>query len=64
MRCPIAFPIGSALVLALSLGLAGCSRAPAGAPAAAPTPVSVSYPVDREITNYADFTGRRLGLHE
>jgi RND family efflux transporter MFP subunit len=58
MRCPIAFPIGSALVLALSLSLAGCSRAPSGVPAAAPTPVSVSYPVDREITNYADFTGR------
>ena len=23
-----------------------------------PTPVSVSYPVEREVTNYADFTGR------
>jgi RND family efflux transporter MFP subunit len=59
MRYPIAFPISSALVLALSLGLAGCARAPSGAPTrAAPTPVSVSYPVEREITKYADFTGR------
>ena len=58
MRYPITFRIRSALVLALSLGPAGCARAPSGAPAAAPTPVSVSYPVEREITAYADFTGR------
>jgi RND family efflux transporter MFP subunit len=58
MRSPMPSPIGSALVLALSLGLAGCARPPSGAPAAAPTPVSVSYPVEREITRYADFTGR------
>jgi RND family efflux transporter MFP subunit len=58
MRYPSAFPISSALVLALGLGPAGCARPPSGAPAAAPTPVSVSYPVEREITRYADFTGR------
>jgi RND family efflux transporter MFP subunit len=52
------YPISSALVLALGLGPAGCARAPSSAPAAAPTPVSVSYPVEREITRYADFTGR------
>ena len=27
-------------------------------PAATPTSVSVSYPVEREVTDYADFTGR------
>jgi RND family efflux transporter MFP subunit len=58
MRYPIIFPFSSTVVLALSLGSAGCARAPSGAPSAAPTPVSVSYPVEREITNYADFTGR------
>jgi RND family efflux transporter MFP subunit len=59
MRYPITFPISSALVLALGLGPAGCARPPSGAPAAAaPTPVSVSYPVEREVTKYADFTGR------
>jgi RND family efflux transporter MFP subunit len=58
MRYPIAFPISSALVLALCLGAAGCARGPSGAAPAAPTPVSVSYPVEREITKYADFTGR------
>ncbi|MEA2630143.1 MAG: rane fusion protein multidrug efflux system, partial [Chloroflexota bacterium] len=57
MRYPITFPISSALVLALGLGPAGCAR-PSGVAAAAPTPVSVSFPVEREITKYADFTGR------
>jgi multidrug efflux pump subunit AcrA (membrane-fusion protein) len=58
MRYPITFRISSAPILALSLGLAGCARAPSAAPQAAPTVVSVSHPVEREITNYADFTGR------
>jgi RND family efflux transporter MFP subunit len=58
MRCPFNFRISSAMVLALGLGPAGCARAPSAAPSAAPTLVSVSYPVEREITNYADFTGR------
>jgi RND family efflux transporter MFP subunit len=58
MRYPIAFPMNSALVLVPTLGLAGCARAPAHAPAAAPTSVSVSYPIERQITDYADFTGR------
>jgi RND family efflux transporter MFP subunit len=58
MRFPITFRISSAPVLAIGLGLAGCARAPSAAPPTAPTPVSVSYPVEREITNYADFTGR------
>ena len=28
-----------------------------GAPEAAPTPVTVSRPVERDVTDYADFTG-------
>ena len=50
--------IGSALVLAICLSLAGCARAPAAAPAAAPVAVQVSRPVEKEITDYAQFTGR------
>src|ERR1700682_3716424 len=50
--------IGSALVLGFCLGLVGCTRAPSEAPAPPPIPVSVSYPVERDVTDYADFTAR------
>ncbi len=46
------------LLLGLCLGLAGCAPAPSGGPAAAPAPVAVSRPVERDVTDYADFTGR------
>jgi RND family efflux transporter MFP subunit len=58
MRYTITFCISFAPALVLGLGLAGCARAPAGPPPAPPTTVSVSYPVERDVTNYADFTGR------
>ena len=32
------------------------------APAAAPTSVTVSYPVEREVTDYADFTARTAAV--
>jgi len=50
--------LGSALVLGLCLGAAGCARRPAGTPSASPVAVDVSCPVEREITDYAQFTGR------
>jgi RND family efflux transporter MFP subunit len=53
---------GAALVLGFCLGLAGCARAPSEAPPAAPTPVTVSYPVEREVTDYADFTARTAAV--
>jgi RND family efflux transporter MFP subunit len=53
---------GAALVFGFCLGLAGCARAPSGAPAAAPPPVTVSYPVEREVTDYADFTARTAAV--
>src|SRR5258708_4205184 len=49
------------LLLGRGIGLAalaGCARGPAGAPEAAPTPVTVSHPVERDVTDYADFTSR------
>src|SRR5260370_26637251 len=49
---------GSALVLGFCLGLMGCARVPSEAPPAAPTPVTVSYPVERYVTDHADFTAR------
>src|ERR1700681_859190 len=50
------------LLAGLWIGLAGCARVPSGAPAAAPMPVTVSYPVEREVTDYTDFTGRTAAV--
>jgi RND family efflux transporter MFP subunit len=50
------------VLLGLCLGLAGCVRAPSAAPEAAPTPVTVSRPVARDVTDYADFTGRTAAV--
>jgi RND family efflux transporter MFP subunit len=50
------------LLLGLCIGLAGCTRVPSGAPEAAPTPVSVSRPLERDVTDYADFTGRTAAV--
>jgi RND family efflux transporter MFP subunit len=52
------FGIGSAIVFGYGLGMTGCARAPAEAPAPAPASVTVSYPVERYVTDYADFTAR------
>src|SRR5207247_358232 len=52
----------SVLVLGVCLTVTGCARAPAEAPAAAPTAVTVSYPVERDVTDYADFTGRTAAV--
>jgi RND family efflux transporter MFP subunit len=48
----------SAMVLGFCLGLMGCARAPSEAPPVAPVTVTVSYPVERDVTDYADFTAR------
>jgi multidrug efflux system membrane fusion protein len=58
MRYSITLRITSALVLALGLGLEGCTRAPSGLPPPEPTSIPVSYPVQRETTDFVDFTGR------
>src|SRR6476469_9449864 len=50
------------LLLGLGLGLAGCARVPSGAPEAAPTPVTVSRPIERDVTDYADFTARTAAV--
>jgi RND family efflux transporter MFP subunit len=61
MRYSITFVVGSVLVLGGCLALAGCARRPAEAPAA-PLAVTVSYPIEREITDYADFTARTAAV--
>src|SRR3954451_9898241 len=50
------------LLLGLCLGLAGCTRVPSGVPKAAPPPVTISCPVEREVIDYANFTGRTAAV--
>jgi RND family efflux transporter MFP subunit len=50
------------LLLGFSIGLAGCAGAPSGPPMPAPTPVTVSHPVERDVTNYAVFTARTAAV--
>lgn len=50
--------IGMALILVAGLGHLGCSKPPAAVVAPAPAEVLVSFPVEREVAEYADFTGR------
>jgi RND family efflux transporter MFP subunit len=50
------------LVLAFCVILAGCTRAPSGGSAPPPTAVSVSCPVERYVTDYADFTARMAAV--
>src|SRR5260370_4225775 len=58
MRYPSTYLAGAALVLGVCLGVAGCAPPPPEAPVAAPIPVAVSYTVEREVTDYADYTAR------
>jgi RND family efflux transporter MFP subunit len=53
---------GTALMFGFCLVVAGCAQAPPEAPTAAPPPVMVSYPVEREITDHADFTARTAAI--
>src|SRR5438876_6821619 len=55
------FLTGCGLVLC-SLLFTGCTRAPSEAPATAPIPVTVSHPVERQVTDYADVTGRTAAV--
>ena len=50
------------LVLGFCVGRAGCAAAPSGAPVTALTPVTVSRPVERYVTDYADFTARTAAV--
>src|SRR6516165_3388451 len=50
------------VLLGLCLGLAGCVRVPSAGPESAPTLVTVSRPVERDVTDYADFTGRTAAV--
>jgi RND family efflux transporter MFP subunit len=55
----IRVPFG--LAVGLAIGLSGCARAPAAAPAES-TQVDVSYPLEQQITDYVEFTGRTAAV--
>src|ERR1700686_3840629 len=50
------------LTFGFCLGLTGCGRAPSEAPTTPPIPVPVSHPVERDVTDYVDFTGRTAAV--
>jgi RND family efflux transporter MFP subunit len=58
-RLPLA---GLGLFLGACLGLAGCSHGPEGAAGKGPPTVTVSYPLEREVTDYQDYTGRTAAV--
>jgi RND family efflux transporter MFP subunit len=54
--------VGFSVLFGSCLGLAGCSNAPEGAPGKGPPTVTVSYPLEREVTDYQDYTGRTAAV--
>jgi multidrug efflux system membrane fusion protein len=66
---PIAFPLpgvapmkpvrrAAFAVLIAALGIVGCQRRAAQAPPPEPPVIPVSHPVEREVTDFAEYTGR------
>jgi multidrug efflux system membrane fusion protein len=54
-------PVVGLGLLGSCLGLAGCSGTP-GPPEKRPPTVTVSYPLQREVTDYQDYTGRTAAV--
>lgn len=55
-------PLRFGWTLGFALLMAGCARTPAPPPPATTTAVTVSYPVERGVTDYADFTARTAAV--
>src|SRR5437868_10312244 len=62
MKSSSTIRIAAGLVIALGLGLTGCVRSASETPPTELPAVTVSYPVEREVTDYADFTGRTAAV--
>src|ERR1700733_2495067 len=52
----------SLLLVGLCIGLAGCAGARSESSASVPTPVAVSRPVERYVTDHGDFTARTAAV--
>jgi RND family efflux transporter MFP subunit len=53
---------GLGLLFGSCLGLTGCSHAPEEEAGKSPPTVTVSYPLQREVTDYQDYTGRTAAV--
>ena len=53
---------GLGLLLGSCLGLTGCSHAPSEEAGKSPPTVTISYPEQREVTDYQDYTGRTAAV--
>ena len=62
MRFPLLALAGSALVCGCCLALTGCAPVASAPVAPPPVSVAVSCPVQREVTDYADFTARTTAV--
>ncbi|HEX3659702.1 MAG TPA: efflux RND transporter periplasmic adaptor subunit [Pirellulales bacterium] len=59
---PKAFLSSWTLILGFCIGLAGCGRARSEAPGKLTPTVAVSHPLQREVTDYQDYTGRTAAV--
>jgi RND family efflux transporter MFP subunit len=54
--------VGLGLLLVACVGFTGCSRGPSGAAEKQAATVTVAYPIQREVTDYQDYTGRTAAV--
>ena len=62
MRYSSRYALGAALSLGLGLAALGCSQEPPEGGPLPPPAVTVSYPLEREVTDYNTFTGRTAAV--
>jgi RND family efflux transporter MFP subunit len=63
VRAALCWPlVGLGLFLGSCLGITGCSDTSEGAPGVRTPAVTVSYPLEREVTDYQDYTGRTAAV--
>ena len=62
MRYSSRYALGAALSLSLGFAALGCSPAPPEGGPLPPPAVTVSYPLEREVTDYNTFTGRTAAV--
>ncbi|HLJ92731.1 MAG TPA: efflux RND transporter periplasmic adaptor subunit [Gemmataceae bacterium] len=58
----LSFHCGAGLLLAFLFSIVGCGRAPTETPSSSPPAVTVSYPLQRQVEDYEEFTGRTAAI--